>query len=319
MPRQLAGGSPEGPNPGCIMRITNNIIQREALRQMQQGSRGILNAQRQVVSGLRLEKASDDPAAAAAAMSTRAGLRALEQYRRNIELVEARVQVEEGVLNQLGDTLTRARVLGLSAGTGTSGEAQRLAAKAEVDELINFVVQLGNTKVVDEYIFGGQWTDQPPFTAAQPDFLRRDGNGDPVEPSGARETEIANGQYLRVHHDGREVFLETGALAALRQLSDALVSPNPTAAIGQALRDLEGSFNQVQELIGGLGARANQLEITRSNLGALEVNLHMLKSNLEEVDLEKAISELVNRQTAYQAAMLATSRVMGLTLADYLR
>ena len=44
-----------------------------------------------------------------------------------------------------------------------------------------------------------------------------------------------------------------------------------------------------------------------------------LKSDVEEVDVEEAVTELVSRQTAYQAAMLATSRVMGLTLADYLR
>jgi len=40
---------------------------------------------------------------------------------------------------------------------------------------------------------------------------------------------------------------------------------------------------------------------------------------LSEVDQEKAITDLVSRQTAYQSAMLATSRVIGLTLTDYLR
>jgi hypothetical protein len=31
------------------------------------------------------------------------------------------------------------------------------------------------------------------------------------------------------------------------------------------------------------------------------------------------VTELTQRQVAYQAAMLATSKVMGLTLTDYLR
>lgn len=299
------------------MRITNNIIQREALRQMQSGSRGIQAAQRQVVTGLRLERASDDPSSASAAMSTRGALRALDQYRRNIEMVEARVQVEESVLNQLGETLTRARVLGLGGGTATTDAGGRAAMKAEVDELLRFTLQLGNTKIVDEYIFGGRATDLAPFDPDSADFVRHDG-GAPVAPVGVRETEISNGHFLRVHHDGQEVFLDTGVLQALKQLSDALGSGDPEA-IGSALTSLQGASDRVQELIGGLGARANQLEITRSNLGALEINLHTLKSDLEEVDLEKAITELVNRQTAYQAAMLATSRVMGLSLADYLR
>jgi len=37
------------------------------------------------------------------------------------------------------------------------------------------------------------------------------------------------------------------------------------------------------------------------------------------VDMEEAITEMVARQTAYQAAMQASSRVMGLSLTDYLR
>jgi flagellin-like hook-associated protein FlgL len=43
------------------------------------------------------------------------------------------------------------------------------------------------------------------------------------------------------------------------------------------------------------------------------------KSNLEDVDYETAITQLMSRQNAYQAAMMATSKVIGLTLTDYLR
>jgi flagellar hook-associated protein 3 FlgL len=59
--------------------------------------------------------------------------------------------------------------------------------------------------------------------------------------------------------------------------------------------------------------------VTSANLDAFDVNLKTLKSGLEDVDMEQAVTELVSRQSAYQAAMLATSRVMGLTLADYLK
>jgi flagellin-like hook-associated protein FlgL len=35
--------------------------------------------------------------------------------------------------------------------------------------------------------------------------------------------------------------------------------------------------------------------------------------------MEQAITEMMQRQMAYQAAMLASSKVMGLSLADYIR
>jgi flagellin-like hook-associated protein FlgL len=37
------------------------------------------------------------------------------------------------------------------------------------------------------------------------------------------------------------------------------------------------------------------------------------------VDVETAMTELTNRQIAYQAALLATAKVTGLSLVDYLK
>ena len=60
------------------MRITNNIIQRESLSQMQTSLRDVERAQRRVSTGLRVQKPSDDPAAASTTMQARSSLRALE-------------------------------------------------------------------------------------------------------------------------------------------------------------------------------------------------------------------------------------------------
>jgi flagellar hook-associated protein 3 FlgL len=272
-----------------------------------------------VSTGLRLQKASDDPNAAAQTMRARSSLRALEQYRRNIDLLESRVSAEEGVLDQLSDVLSRAQELGLSQRGATANASTRAVAKAEVDQILDFVVGLGNTKFGDEYLFGGAYSDQPPFDPTRPDFLSLDSNGDPRIPQGEKQAEISSGRYLKGNHDGKQVFLDTGVIQAIKELSDALASPTPDQDLGNALVSLESAFDSVQSLIGEVGARINQLQVTNSNLDALDLNLQTLKSNLEEVDLEKAVTELVSRQTSMQAAMLATSRVMGLTLADYLR
>jgi flagellar hook-associated protein 3 FlgL len=109
-------------------------------------------------------------------------------------------------------------------------------------------------------------------------------------------------------------------IAALKELSDALANTStPQSAIQTSLGSIDSAFDNLQVLIGENGARVNQLDVTSANLAAFSINLKTLKSDVEEVDIEQAVTELVSRQTAYQAAMLATSRVMGLTLADYLR
>src|SRR5690606_29497027 len=124
-------------------------------------------------------------------------------------------------------------------------------------------------------------------------------------------------------HAGGEIFDDvanggTGVLSALRDLTRAL-DANDAAAIRATTADLDAAFDKVQTLLGDVGARASLLQVSTANLDALEINLETLKSELEEVDIEEAVTELMARQTSYQAAMLTTSRVMGLTLTDYLR
>jgi flagellar hook-associated protein 3 FlgL len=104
----------------------------------------------------------------------------------------------------------------------------------------------------------------------------------------------------------------------LNDLSTAL-GANDQTGIQTALSALDGAHDAVQNLIGDVGARSSQLEVTTSNLVALDAQLRTFKGALEDADMEKAVTELVARQNTYQAAMLATSRVMSLNLADYLR
>ena len=63
----------------------------------------------------------------------------------------------------------------------------------------------------------------------------------------------------------------------------------------------------------------NRLEATRATLDALDLTITDQRATLAEVDAEQAITEMLSKQTAYQAAMIATSRVLGLSLAEYLR
>jgi flagellar hook-associated protein 3 FlgL len=307
------------------MRITNNIIQSNALANLQTNLRRVAEAQERASSGLRIRKPSDDPAGAARAIQTRGSIRALDQYQRNIAMANSRAASEETALGQLGDLLTRAKELGMSQGTAGADGATRAITRAEVDQLLQAAIQLGNTKFGDEYLFGGQRADRAPFDASQvattPAYVALDPDtGLPGDPSGVNQTEISAGRYIQATHDGKQVFLDSGVFRALKGLSDALAdSESPQAKVQAALGELDDAFDQVQTLIGENGARVNQLDVTSANLDAFAINLRTLKSDVEEVDVEEAVTELVSRQTAYQAAMLATSRVMGLTLADYLR
>jgi flagellar hook-associated protein 3 FlgL len=49
-----------------------------------------------------------------------------------------------------------------------------------------------------------------------------------------------------------------------------------------------------------------------------ELNAKAYLSDLRDTPIDEAIAELTGKQTLYQAAMGATARVLGLSLANYL-
>lgn len=314
------------------MRVSTALVTRSITSRLQEAQRALLDAQQRATTGRRVNVVSDDPAAGATVMQLGGALRALEQHARNVGAVRTRLDAEDAALGQLGDLLGRARELGIAGNSDTVGVAERRAMGLEVRQLLQQAVALGNTKVGDEYLFGGHAADRAPFDpalAAQvPPFAVLDAGGAPVA-RGERLVEVAPGQTMRGAHAGAAVFVDGGVLAGLQALADALdpagaTPPRPLPAdqraeIGTALDALDGAFGAVQSHVGEVGARQNQADAFAAGLDALRLAYTAERSDLAELDLEQALTELVQRQTAYQAALLASSRVMGLSLADYLR
>ena len=106
-------------------------------------------------------------------------------------------------------------------------------------------------------------------------------------------------------------------LESLRALSTALGN-NDVPGIQAATDRISAANNQVQNVLGVQGARINEMESAKSNLDGLELTLKAFRSDLRDTEVDKAMAELVGKQTLYQAAMSVTSRILGLSLANYL-
>src|SRR5207253_1661199 len=81
------------------------------------------------------------------------------------------------------------------------------------------IVDLGNTQFGNEYLFGGEQSLTAPFSAT--------GSGATLSyttttPTGQRSIAIGDGRSMAATHDGKQLFLDTGVLDAVRQISQAL-------------------------------------------------------------------------------------------------
>lgn len=303
------------------MRVTNAIITRNAQNRLQSGLAGVDRLREDISSGLRIRTMSDDPASASEVVRIGSSMRAITQFRRNIDIGVARASAEEGVLDQLGRTLTRGAELGIQAANATANAPNRLVIKQEVDQLLDQAAQLGNTRFGDDFLFGGTRSGEAPFVTPPPaspaSFSALTLNGNPVDPSGNTQLEIGDNRFVTPTHNGTQVFLDTDTLAALRALSDAL-GANDVAAIRSATDRVTAANANVQALVGAQGARFNELQDAKSRLDQMELDLRAYRSDLRDTEIDKAMVDLVGKQTLYQAAMGATSRILGLSLANYL-
>ena len=289
------------------MRIATSALQRSVVQAVQSNLQRIARAQAQIATEKRIQTVSDDPVAASEVMADNQELRATDQYRRNLSTVSTRADLEESVLSQLTFLIERAQELATAQASSTASPATRLVAKAEVVRIIEQVVQLGNTKLGREYIFGGFQTDAAPFAATGV----YSGTGD------VRNLEIGRGQFTLANNNGQTVFVASGVVAGLTALRDGLAAGTGDA-VGAALPVLGTSFDAVQSLIGDVGGRMNQLESVSGSLDALSMSVGIHKSAREGVELSTSTTELLAAQAALQAALLSASRVLNVSLAQYL-
>ena len=317
------------------MRVTTAGQTQAIIARLLDTSSKLADASDQVTSGLKVSKMSDDPTSASLIVRDNATLRGIDQYTRNATSTGTALDAEDTVTQQLNDLLNRAKQLGVGANSATTTPSERAASAAEVQQLLAQAVSLGNTKVGNTYLFGGTTNDgREPFDPSQPAFVPTDpattagGTPTPHYPVGQLSIDVgAGGQTVTGAHDGTSIFLGTtngapdstkGVLPALQQLQQALAGSDPSK-IGAALTSLDTAFDTLQVHIGELGARQNQVDAVKTGLTGLQSSVTQQQSDLRDVDTAQAYTEMVARQTAYQAAMMASSKVMGLSLTDYLK
>ena len=301
------------------MRVTNYRAMEGTIDRFTTSRTQLERALERISTGRRFNTASEDPMAALGVMQNAAQSRAIEQYRRNIGVAKARAALEEQTLDGLSSLLTRAKELAVAQAGDTANTDTRRATAAEANQLLAQAVQLANTKHQEEFLFGGATSLTRPYvidtTGAVYDFTVA-----APAPSGQRAVEITAGQFLVPTHDGTQVFGDdtTGVLAALRDLAAAL-SSGSGANVAAAIPGIDTVIQSTQSLVADVGARVSQMETTDAIHTASAIDLDAATSELRDIDIESAMTELVSRQTALEAAMAATSRILGLSLTEYLR
>jgi flagellar hook-associated protein 3 FlgL len=127
----------------------------------------------------------------------------------------------------------------------------------------------------------------------------------------------ANGDTFTVAPSTNESVFKTIA-DLIDVLKTVSVGANVTNGLNQGLNHLDNALNNVLTVRASLGVRLNELDALQTEGDNLGLQFKQSLSLLQDVDYNKAISDLVMQQTALQAAQQTFSKVSGLSLFNYL-
>src|SRR5689334_16950162 len=142
------------------MRITEGMTYLSFLSDLQETKQQMANAEQQVASGKKVNKPSDDPAAAADIIRISSEQAVDAQFSKNINAANSRLTAADDVLSGVQTMLNRIVQL---AETASSTGANTLSAVPEIQGLRDQMISLANTMNQGRYIFGGSVTTVPPY------------------------------------------------------------------------------------------------------------------------------------------------------------
>jgi flagellar hook-associated protein 3 FlgL len=288
------------------MRITNLMIQKNLVSGLRGRLDAVSRASTQATTGQRINTVSDDPVDASQIMAMESQLRDIEQFRRNGTFATTKLSTEDVAISSLRDAIDKAKNLALSNTSNDPNDPVRVAALNEAKALKDQMVALGNTRVGDQYIFGGDYSTAPPFQS----------NGTYVGNLSSQQVEISSGMTISVNHAGQPLF--TDALSAINNLITQLGSGTPDQ-INAAATTLDQAGNSALGIQAEVGSRLQDIQQAGTNLAAQSSSLMDRRDSLRNVDQATAIVELQQEQSALERAYAVVGRVLQSSLTDYLK
>lgn len=183
------------------MRIASSTIYDIGTQGIQTQLSELATLQEEISSGKSVNTPSDDPLAAAEAVSVQQASDTNVQYATNQSSATSALQLEDSTLTSISTTISSIQTLLGQAGDPSLTNQERSGLASQLQSAEQQLVSLGNTTTATgAYLFGGFQTQSPPFSISSTGTVTY--NGD----AGQQLTQVANGIELAVGDPGSSLF-----------------------------------------------------------------------------------------------------------------
>ena len=297
------------------------------LSQIEQANAALDKTQAQVASGKVSTTYAGLGDKVAVLEAARTAANKATAYQTNTTAAVNQADLQDSQLSDLSDLANQLRSAITTAVANGDGSTLMATAGGIFDQ----VSQILNTKDANgNYLYGGDKDDTPPFTATSLSDLASMPSVSSAFANGTQKKSVMVGDGQSVQVGVLASDIGTGLMQTLKDLAGFDAGSTGDFAGSQNLTDAQNSFltSEIQvsaNAASGVNAAAatngfvyNQLQDAATHQSTLSTMYQGFVSNIENVDMPTAITQLNSDQTALQAAVQVTAQLNQVSLLNYL-
>ena len=269
------------------MVIKNNISALNSVRVLDNRDNVINRNIQQLSTGLRINKAADNPTNLAVSEKFRSQIGGLQAASRNANNGISLIQTAEGYLTESQNLVRRIKELAVQTANGVYQDQDRQLAQTEVNELVDEVNRLGQVAN-----FNGL-----PLLDGR--FSRPDSNGG---------SPIATSLYFQVgaNSDQRvRAYIATFSSAALGIDNISLSTIDQSQ---RAITLVDEALNRINSQRADLGSYENRLESVVKSVDLAATNFQSAESKIRDLDIASAVVDFSRNTIVNQANIAALAQ-----------
>ncbi len=232
------------------IRVTDSYLSAIMVGDLNKSLSSLLDAQRVASSMRRVNSYADDPRSVSSIQRYNQLISMNDQYRNNVSRSRIIVDATDTALQTISEVLGDVRVIALRESSALGTDQTMGTATVEVDNEINRLLDVLNTTVEGNYLFGGMQTSKPPF--------------------------VRNGDTVIYQGDSREMMSQTGPNSKMPvNIPGNVFLGNQSSSLGGQvdLSPLLQGTTSLDDLDLGSGWEAGAISINDGVGGAWEIDL----------------------------------------------
>lgn len=302
------------------MRVTSTTYPNLILDGSQNAQQTLAQLQQEISTGSTVQFASDDPTTFQAAAQDQATLAQLNANTNAISQATTLTSANNSAMTSLHNIIAQASELATSV-TSSMSTSDMQSVGTQMSSLLSQLTTVANQQSGGNYLFGGT-ANQPPIDATGNYNANTNGTtqtidvqlGNPVQSSivaGRPGTPPVDG-FLYDSASGIDV------ISTLKQTITDLNSGNASAVQSTDLPALNQDLDHISSYVGSTAADMAAVS-TASTLNQQQITSQTNQLNsLTQTNLPSASVQLQQIQMQYEATLEAGSRILGLSILNYL-